>query len=634
MKRFLFISVSLCFAIQFSFGQKKFTNVEKAQELKLKHKKTDVVITESKSEYTFKITEKGIKVNQSDILDLITLTSNVKHPQFVHYNDNIDFRSGHAAYKSGRGSLPSNKICGDYEIDNIFYSDAKVCLYELDILYEASEVRFRAEKIFKDPKYLTRIFFHDIKPTEKREIVFQIDNRIDVELVEMNFDGFEIQKTKEEKEGQYIIRYEVNNLEPMKNEPKSLGHLHHYPHMVVVTKNYTTDKGKQVVLSSVEDLYDWYAGLVKQLNSESVEIKEKAKELSSNASGKEEIIRNIYYWVQENIKYIAFEDGIAGFQPEDAQSVLEKRYGDCKGMANLTKALLVEAGIDARLTWIGTNKIPYNYDLPSLSVDNHMICTVFLDDKFYILDATEKYISLGKNAERIQGKEMLIEDGESFMRKKVPEGTPMDNLIERTENLKIIDQQLVGKGKLVVNGEAKKNILYASTNSQVEERKELFDYLSVADQGNSDEVKVNNIPETDRDLPLKIEYDYTLNNKVSGFENDLYIEFDWEKRYGNLKMKADRFTDFYFGRKVMNKVTKKITLPAGYKVSHLPEGLNSTFKDVIVNVEFKKIGNQIVYTNEFIVASGKIKKEDFEQWNKLISQLSEIYSDQIVLTKN
>ena len=59
--------------------------------------------------------------------------------------------------------------------------------------------------------------------------------------------------------------------------------------------------------------------------------------------------------------------------------------------------------MDARLTWIGTRSIPYDYTIPSLAVDNHMICTVFLGEEKYFLDATEEYVGFGDYAYRIQG---------------------------------------------------------------------------------------------------------------------------------------------------------------------------------------------------------------------------------------
>jgi hypothetical protein len=60
-------------------------------------------------------------------------------------------------------------------------------------------------------------------------------------------------------------------------------------------------------------------------------------QLVAGKSSDEEKVKSIYYWVQDNIRYIAFEEVIAGFKPEAAQTVFSNKYGDCKGMANLTK---------------------------------------------------------------------------------------------------------------------------------------------------------------------------------------------------------------------------------------------------------------------------------------------------------
>src|SRR6201999_2976434 len=103
-----------------------------------------------------------------------------------------------------------------------------------------------------------------------------------------------------------------------------------------------------------------------------------------------------------------------------AQNVLNKKYGDCKGMANLTRSLLVALGFDARLCWIGTDHIAYDYSTPSLAVDNHMICALNYKGRFYFLDATESYIGFGQYAQRIQGRQVLIEDGDNFLLQRIP----------------------------------------------------------------------------------------------------------------------------------------------------------------------------------------------------------------------
>lgn len=601
--------------------------------LKNDYKDVPVVFLNSSTVFEFSLSDNGISVTQNDDVDLITLRSNVNFGKAVHYNDNIEVKSGSLRYTSGRGILQSDKICGDYELDDIFYTDAKMCLYMSEILYEASEVSFKAKRVYKDPKYLTKVFFHEESPTALRKLTFKVDTAIRIDMVEMNFEGFDIEKEVTEEEGKNVYTFTVEGIDELKGEGHSLGYLHHYPHLVVVTRGYQTAAGNETVIASLDDLYDWYSGLVNAVEVDKSVFAGKVNELISGASCAEDKIRRIYYWVQENIKYLAFEDGIAGFKPDSPQNVFKKRYGDCKGMAMLTKYMLEEAGIDARLTWIGTNKIPYTYDLPSLAVDNHMICTAFLNDNLYILDATEKFIALGKHAERIQGKEMLIENGDNYIRKVVPRGTAGENLILRTEHLELIDQNLVGKGKLVVDGEAKKTLLYFSENSRVEDTEELFGYLSVSEHSNQDEVKVENIPETNRDEPLELEYTYSLGNKVSSFGQEIYVEIDWDKPFAESIIDDGRVTDYYFGRKVKNALEKRMKIPAGYNVTHLPAPIDEQYEDVSLKVDFTTENGYVSYSSEFIIESGRIKKEDFDNWNKIIEKLDELYSDQIVLTK-
>ena len=168
-----------------------------------------------------------------------------------------------------------------------------------------------------------------------------------------------------------------------------------------------------------------------------------------------EKIESIFYWVQDNIRYIAFENGIMGFKPDAAQNVLNKKYGDCKGKANLLKEMLKLAGYDARLTWIGTSDLPYDYSLPSLAVDNHMICTVILNGKRYFLDGTEDYIAFNDYAQRIQGKQVLIEDGDNYIIDKIPDFPADRNRVKTITKMNIEEGTIKGNTAVEYNGESK-----------------------------------------------------------------------------------------------------------------------------------------------------------------------------------
>ncbi|MBS2213569.1 transglutaminase domain-containing protein [Carboxylicivirga mesophila] len=631
IRTFYFIIIlALSVAVQ---AQKKYTDTDKANALRNIYKDQQVVASNCISEIRFELQNNQPVAYEQYTTDLIALQSNIKYYKNVYYNDNIDLTKGQVKYSSGRGNLRYNKVFGNYEVDDIFYSDAKIGHYSFDMLYEGTEATFISEKKYKDPRYLTKVFFKDTEPVHKRDITFIIPQAFDVELVEMNFDGYDIVKEVNERDGSKLIHYTCNKLKELENETNSPGLLHSTPHIVVLTKSYKANAIQNKILSTTDDLYAWYHSLTQMVQVNHEAYQSTVEKLIKDAGSDEEKIRNIYYWIQENIKYIAFEDGIAGFRPEAPQNVFNNRYGDCKGMAILTKSMLEVAGIDARLTWIGTDKIPYNYDIPSLAADNHMICTAFVKDDMYVLDATEKYIALGKVAERIQGQEMLIEDGNSYIRKTVPDCSTSENLIARTETINIKDNLLIGKGQVEFNGETKKSILYLSNNSKVEDKAQLFDFLSVSASGNEDLVNVNNTPETDRDKPLVIEYDYSIGNKIYQFDNELFIELDWEKPMSQTKIKKERLSSYDLGRKMLNKTIKHLTIPKGYKISHLPQKVSYKNDNIDVEVHYQHKGNTIIYTNSITIAKGEISANEFETWNTIIESLNTFYNDQIILKK-
>ena len=98
-------------------------------------------------------------------------------------------------------------------------------------------------------------------------------------------------------------------------------------------------------------------------------------------------------------------------------------------------------------------------------------------------------------------------------------------------------------------------------------------------------------------------------------------------------MEDDRFSDYYFHRKINTKVTKKLKLPDGYTVTHLPKSLNKNHPDFSFVVSFEQQGSDLLYTNQIIIKHGRIKKSDFEEWNAAVKELNDVYDDQVVLTK-
>ena len=264
-------------------------------------------------------------------------------------------------------------------------------------------------------------FFNNPYPVSFHQVTLVIPDWVSAEIREFNFTGYSISKTSDDKGGSKTIVYTVSNLPARPDETSSPGITYTSPHIMLITQQAQVSGNTITYFKNTSDQYAWYASLVKEIGNDAATIKAKADEIVKGKTTDIDKIKAIYFWVQQNIRYLAFENGIAGFRPEKAQEVLRKKYGDCKGMANLTKCLLTSQGYDARLCWIGTNHIAYDYSIPSLAVDNHMICALYFKNKLYFLDATETNSGFEEYAERIQGRQVLIENSDKYVLEHVPQ---------------------------------------------------------------------------------------------------------------------------------------------------------------------------------------------------------------------
>lgn len=634
MKRLLF---AVLFTATFAQAQKKIDptpeDITLAKELRAKYPKEDVAIISNKKLVSFDTSKDKVVVNYKAEEKLMSINSRADIRKYEFYDSESVINSFWFTLRNDRNANLEVKD-EPYTDDELFYNDARVKHSAVSFPLQGYIFNFFLEKRYNDVKYFSPLYFNDAYPGVKKEIVITVPEWLDVEIREFNFAGFNIKKTvaKDESGKNTVYTYVAENLAPRTREENAPGPSYLYPHMVLVAHSYTKAGNKVNLFNNTADLYGWYHSLIDAKEELSEPLKEKVKELTAKGATDDDKIKNIYYWVQDNIRYIAFEDGIAGFKPESASNVFAKRYGDCKGMANLICRMLRQAGYDARLTWIGTKHIAYDYTLPALCVDNHMICTLVKDGKKYYLDGTEKFNSFGEYAGRIQGKEVMIEDGAKCIIEKVPVSLPQANTETFTSLFKVEGEQLVGKISGTKKGESRSGFLYGYNHIKNDKKENALQrYLTGANKNFS----ISNIVTsdlTDRDKLLTLSYDAVLKNRVSSFDNEMYIDLDFDEEFADFDFK-ERKTDYEFEYRYEYVSDIAVEIPAGYKVSRLPAPLVADTPQYSFNVKYEQKGNTIYYKKYFVIKSEVIKKADFATWNETIGKLKALYNDQITLTR-
>jgi len=125
-----------------------------------------------------------------------------------------------------------------------------------------------------------------------------------------------------------------------------------------------------------QDVGKWYAGLAVDRRISSPEIKQKVVDLTSGSTDTLSKLIALTSFVQKDVRYVAIEVGIGGYQPHPAASVFSNRYGDCKDKATLLAAMLHELGIDPFYVLVNTRRgvIAPEYP-PGLNFD-HVILAI------------------------------------------------------------------------------------------------------------------------------------------------------------------------------------------------------------------------------------------------------------------
>lgn len=594
----------------------------------------DIIINEVNQKVEFFVDDGVLKakVAYSYLVEATTAVKSVFTR--VMYKDNTSEISKVKSKRAKKGPSTLKLAFSDYESSGIFHSDLKEAYYRYTFAKDDGQVYITYEKTFHDVKFLDPLYFNDFYEVDHSTIEIEVPEWLDLDIIEWNFEKDPPQLTKEDAKEATIYKYNYNDLVALYKYKGQPGRSKFSPHLILIPKSYQ-HKGKTIKgMQETADLYNWYAGLVNDMEDDNSVLKEVVAELVAGKTNDEDKIKSIFYWVQDNIRYIAFEYGIMGFRPEECQSVFNNRYGDCKGMANLTKQMLKIAGYDARLTWIGTNSLPYNYDMPSLLVDNHMICTVILNGERIYLDATEKYADLRNYAQRIQGKQVLIENGKDFHIDIVPIQDNRVNHEQIVHRLAIGEGDvLAGEGNIIFTGANKSEMMYNLSNiPQKNWNDALLGYI-----GNNDKnVKLELIdrPALDeRKEQFNIGYKISIDNHITNLGSEMYFSPEIDYQLISSDMPEERDVPYEFRKRYLIEYDVQVEIPAGWAVSYLPKAVSLDEKKYEVKLSYAEVNGKIIYTKKINIKESMIEVSEVKAWNNSVALIKTFYEDQIILKK-
>src|SRR5712691_4939198 len=187
-----------------------------------------------------------------------------------------------------------------------------------------------------------------------------------------------------------------------------------------------------------ESVARFYWGLVKDQLRVTSEVRAAAEEAVRAVPQADEQarIRAVYDYVVSRTRYVALEFGIHSFKPYPVETVLTRRFGDCKDKASLMHAMLEALGIDSRLVLLRTRRMGNLEEAPaSLAVFDHAI--LYVPKYELYLDGTAEFHGSAELPPDDRGAEALViePDGTGSRIRRTPDARPADNLDETRTRL-------------------------------------------------------------------------------------------------------------------------------------------------------------------------------------------------------
>lgn len=522
--------------------------------------------------------------------------------------------------------------------DGIFYSDQQTKNFTFPAVRKGAITNLKYKEVSSEPHFLGLFRFGTFAPTKKAELRIEFPKNVTIGYRDFHTENVQLNFTKTETPKTFVYTWTVENVEKYTREDDGESALYYIPHIILHIKNYT-ENGKTVpVLNNVTDLYSWYASLAKQVDDKGLEkVYKIAEDIAAKHTTNAAKAEAIYNWVQDNITYVAFEDGLGGFIPRGAASVCNNRYGDCKDMANLLYVMLNHVGIPSYRAWIGTRDRPYLYDeVPTPMVDNHMITATVIEKDTIFLDGTDSFVSYGMPSSFTQTKEALIGiSPDTFVLRKVPKQAAEKSTTLINTDIMLENGIIKASEKRTFSGYAKVDFVSDYKYKKKDKTEEEFLNTTLSLGNNKTQYQNIKVSEMDsKHKTLAISYDLIINNYVKTIGSKTFLNLNIDRALSKEKIDlAKRKYAKKIDHQFQKEYTTTFTIPEGYKVTSIPKTIEYGTENYGFSISYEQKDNRIIQHKKIYINTLRIEKKDFADWNTFVKKLIKAYKKSIIIEK-
>jgi hypothetical protein len=369
------------------------------------------------------------------------------------------------------------------------------------------------------------------------------------------------------------------------------------------------------------DLGNWVNQLMVGRVEASAEVKQQVAALTAGKNTQLEKMQAIAQFVQRDIRYVAIELGIGGWQPHPAAEVFSHRYGDCKDKATLVRSMLHEIGVESSHVAINTSRGVVTRQTPAHNFGfNHAIVAVQLPEdlndpalvasmqhpklgRILFFDPTDDITPFGQIRGTLQANYALLVTPDGGELIPLPQQPSAMNSVERTAKL-----TLDAAGML--KGDVKEVRLGGSARF---ERRALMNVTKDSDRIKSIETllanslssfrithaTVTNLQHTDQ--PFGFDYTFESDNYAKNAGGLLLVRprVLGNQAFNFFESKEPRKFPFEFEGPARDIDTFEIAIPTGYEVDDTPSAVDADYSFASYHSKTVVSAGVIRYTRTF-----------------------------------
>jgi hypothetical protein len=387
----------------------------------------------------------------------------------------------------------------------------------------------------------------------------------------------------------------------------------------------------------------WFLDLTRGRTDASPEIKQKVASLTASEATPLDKMRAIAKFMQHDIRYVAIELGIGGWQPHPASDVFSHHYGDCKDKATLMRSMLHEIGIDSYHLPINTERGSVGPGMPAYQGFNHVITAIKLPDglkdpslvatvqnpklgTLLFFDPTDEMTPFGQISGSLQENYGLLvgpDGGELVM---IPRQPATMNGIRRQAKL-TLDPSGTLKGDVVETrmGDRAWTQRWALRNvAKDSDRIKPIENLLAGSLSSYRITQATLINLKETDLPFGFNYTFESEGYARNAGNLILLRprVFGSKARAILETKEARQYPIEFEGPVRDTDSFEITLPPGFTVDDVPPPVDADYSFASYHSKTEVKGDVIAYTRTFEVKELSVpvsKADDLKKFYRIIA---------------